>query len=121
MLGSTMAMKYTISWCASVLLVLLGWRVSAISLHRTLEVLNESGENLIIEWFNPKTGKLVSLSQNEVPDGAKVSYNSFVNHTFIVHRPTNGTCSSIQDQIGSCSGQIITVTENQEQGKGREE
>jgi hypothetical protein len=121
MLGSTIAMKYSISVSASLLLLLLGWRASATSLGRTLEVLNESGEHLIIEWVNPKTGKLVSLSQNGVPDGSKVSYNSFVNHTFIVHRTTNETCSSIQDRMGACSGQIITVTENQEQGERREE
>jgi hypothetical protein len=119
MLGSTIAMKYN-GLCAF-LLLLLGWRVSATSLGRTLEVLNKSGEHLMIEWVDPKTGKLVSLSQNGVPDGAKVSYNSFVNHTFSVHRPTNETCSSIQDQMGACSGQIITVTENQEQGKRQEE
>ena len=88
--------------------------VSGHPLSRVLEVVNESGKKLVIDWVNPKTGELVTLSQPPMDPGTRVSYNSFVNHTFVIHEPVNETCTRESD--GGCKVRYITISENSEQG-----
>jgi hypothetical protein len=79
-------------------------------LSRTIEVVNESGKKLVVDWVHPKTGEVVTLSQ-ALENGAKTTLNSYVNHTFLVHEPSNETCAA-----KGCQVRYITVNENTEQG-----
>jgi hypothetical protein len=79
---------------------------------RTLEILNKSGKNLIVEWVNPKTGDLVPFANFE--NGEHTKFHSYVNHTFAIHE-SEETCSANND--ASCEVRFITINENNEQGK----
>jgi hypothetical protein len=82
-------------------------------LSRTIEVVNESGKKLAVEWVHPETGEVTTLLGLE--NGAKTTLNSYVNHTFLVHEPSNMTCDAKNDG-GGCQVRYITVNENTEQG-----
>jgi hypothetical protein len=83
--------------------------------NRKIEFINESGKLLTVEWVNPKTGDMVALDKT-FEDGAKVAFDSFINHTFAVHEASvNEACSSLDAQ--SCNIQLITVSESDQQGK----
>lgn len=85
---------------------------------RKIEILNDSGRNVVVEWVNPKNGQLVTLSQPHLDNGAKISFDSYVNHTFMIHEPTNGTCSSYEEEAaGSCTAKFITVSDKAQQCK----
>jgi hypothetical protein len=83
-------------------------------LSRTIEVVNESGKKLVVDWRHPKTGEVVTVSEG-LESGAKTTLNSYVNHTFLVYEPSNETCAAKNDE-GGCQVRYITVNENTEQG-----
>ena len=83
-------------------------------LSRTIEVVNESGKKLVVDWVHPQTGEVMTLSQG-LENGAKATLNSYVNHTLLVHEPSNETCNAKNDG-GGCQLRYITVNENIEQG-----
>jgi hypothetical protein len=96
-------------------LLLMGVAITmANPLSRTIEVVNESGKKLVVDWVHPKTGEVTTLSQG-LENGAKTTLNSYVNHTFLVHEPSNETCNAKNDG-GACQVRHITVNENTEQG-----
>jgi hypothetical protein len=49
-----------------------------------LEILNDSGANLQVFWINPSTGQQMPFSQ--MYNGAHLSVDSFVNHTFVIRQ-----------------------------------
>ena len=91
-------------------------RADASTKNRRIEFINESGKQLTVEWVDPKTGSMIALDK-ALGNGGKVAFNTFVNHTFAVHEEfLNETCSSARD-AESCNIQLITVSEDEQQGK----
>lgn len=79
---------------------------------RRIELHNQSGKNLVVEWVNPKTGRVVTLQPTFAP-GAKSVFNSFVNHTFAVHE-ADGVCGGHEEEPHEhdpvdCQVQFITI------------
>jgi hypothetical protein len=90
------------------------------SLRRHIEILNESGRNVVVHWVHPSTGELVRFSDPYLYNGASLGFDSFVNHSFIFQEVlANETtaCSIYHD--GSCHAtQIMTVRDgDDDQGK----
>jgi hypothetical protein len=85
---------------------------------RKLEIVNNSGKKLVVDWIDPISGKVTTL-HNGVADGQTQVFNSFVNHTFSIHESTEGCRTSLDGQINNhdCAVRFITVTENAEQSK----
>ena len=109
--------KVAVLWLMSILFFAIVGICAADPSGRKIEILNESGRNVVIEWVNPKNGELVTLSQPHLDNGAKISFDSFVNHTFMVHEPSDGACSSFEEGVdGSCGARFITVSDNAQQG-----
>jgi 2OG-Fe(II) oxygenase superfamily len=78
---------------------------------RKVELVNESGKRLVVDWINPASGEIVPLAE-DFPNGAKQFINSFVNHTLLIHEPTTSpTCDVSED---GCGVGYITVSENKE-------
>ena len=84
--------------------------------NRKIEFVNHSGKRLVMEWVNPKTGDMVPLTET-FEDGSNIAFDSFVNHTFAIHETSsvNETCTTSGSQ--SCNIQLITVTDDEQQGK----
>ena len=80
---------------------------------RTIEVSNQSGKRLVVEWVNPDTGDMVTMD-NDFVNGAKTRFDSYVNHTFAIHENAD---SCRVGKGGECEVRFITVNENSEQGK----
>lgn len=77
---------------------------------RKFEIINESGKKLAVDWINPQTGETVTLSR-DFSNGAKYTFDTFVNHTFVIHEPTTSpSCGSIDGD--DCGVQFVTVTED---------
>jgi hypothetical protein len=81
--------------------------------HRKLEIINNSGKKLVVDWVNPVTGETVTLHEGVV-DGQAQIFNSFVNHTFSIHESTE-SCGAV-DGRGNCVVRFITVNDQEEQG-----
>jgi hypothetical protein len=71
-----------------------------------LEILNDSGAKLQVFWINPSTGQQMPFSQ--VYNGAHLSVDSFVNHTFVIRQTKVETKES---RIG-----YVKVTDADNQG-----
>jgi 2OG-Fe(II) oxygenase superfamily len=77
---------------------------------RKIELVNESGKNLVVDWINPVTGEQVPLDV-DIPNGAKQVLDSFVNHTLLIHEPTySPSCMVSDDDCG-----IVTVSDSTQQ------
>lgn len=76
---------------------------SRASLARTLELINESGDSVAIDWKDPESGSLVNLEPAAAPQ-TTTTFNSFVNHSFVVKDVKN-------DQMV----EIIVAEEDEEQ------
>lgn len=82
-------------------------------LSRKIELVNESGKKLVVEWIHPQTGESHTLSA-DFNDGAKTVLDTFVNHTFAIHEPTTSpSCGAIAGN--DCGVQYFTVSENNDQ------
>ena len=62
-------------------------------LHRTLKVQNQAEQAMDIAWIHPETGEAIPLGQ-PLPAGEIVSYESYVNHTFLLQPSRDGTPES---------------------------
>jgi hypothetical protein len=81
---------------------------------RRIELVNESGKKLEVDWVNPDTGATIPLAK-DFRNGATTTFDTFTNHTFAIHEPSGATCNT--EKEGSCEVQYITVNDNSEQGK----
>lgn len=89
-------------------------------LRRHVEIVNESGEKLAMDWVNPATGEAVPYGETSA--GEVVSFDSFVNHTFVIHpakrnneSDTCGTTSN-DNTSGACRSQtFLTITDDENQ------
>eukprot|EP00934_Nitzschia_sp_Nitz4_P002399 Nitzschia sp. Nitz4//scaffold25_size161228//97841//99217//NITZ4_002439-RA/size161228-processed-gene-0.165-mRNA-1//1//CDS//3329544613//2394//frame0 len=89
--------------------------VSAQTAGRTIEVVNQSGKKLVVDWIHPETGESVTLTDS-LSNGAKTAFDTFVNHTFAVHEPINSpTCGDLAGDGSECGVQYITVNHNTDQ------
>ena len=77
------------------------------SLARHLELSNESGERLQIEWVHPLTGELVPYGVAEPSSDKHISLDTYVNHTFVVR--------TITLKKASMRSTVLTVGEQEEQ------
>lgn len=71
-----------------------------------LQILNKSGAKLQVFWVNPITSQQVPFSQ--VYNGAHLSVDSYVNHTFVIRQTKTETEES---HIG-----YVQVTDSDNQG-----
>jgi hypothetical protein len=74
-------------------------------LSRRMHLINHSGEKVAIDWMDPRTGKLHTLT--ETSHGQDIEFDSFVNHTFFVHGSSASTCNDTSSQ--ECAGAYVTV------------
>jgi hypothetical protein len=72
-------------------LILGAARAEVNPLSRSLLILNDSGETLALEWVHPYTGETVSYWEGG--EGQQITFDSYVNHTFLI-RPSNTSSSS---------------------------
>lgn len=78
---------------------------------RKVEIVNESGKKLVVDWINPQSGEVHSLTE-DFPNGAKQVINSFINHTLLIHEPTTSpTCDVIDED---CGVGYVTISEDVE-------
>jgi hypothetical protein len=85
-----------------------------------VEVMNDSGHKVRIHWVDPKSGELVRFLEPYLYEGESVSFDSFVNHTFLIEEvvgKNETTCKNANDN--SCHFSQMTVTSNEEQGELR--
>ena len=84
-------------------------------LSRTLDVVNDSGRRLEVDWVNPYSGEAVLFWSGE--DGQRMSVKSYVNHTFLFRYAINGSNEKSQCAAGMESGEckketIYTIAED---------
>jgi len=102
--------SFLLSAIGTLFLVSIVGTASSIPQQHAVEFANDSGQQLVLDWFNPVTKEKVEfyhLSANE-----KISVNSFANHTFLL-RIDNETCS--RDQ--ACRSAIVTISDDDDQGE----
>ena len=104
------------------LLTLLGvifLQSEAVDLRRAVDIQNESGERLELYWLRPGSGEAVKYMDLE--NGAKIHFNSFINHTFMLREGTSrDACDSIDNDAcvdNDSHVNFITVTEDHNQSK----
>lgn len=91
--------------------VISGIGVSSVDQSRTIELINESGKILVVDWINPETGENVPLA--DFPNGAKQIINSFVSHKFAIHEPTSSPSCGLSDE--DCGVGLLTIGNGNEQ------
>jgi hypothetical protein len=118
-LSSSKAFALLFAWVAlfpAVAAVTSSKSANAVStLRRHLEFVNQSNEQVNIDWIDPHTGESVPF-YTEVTPGERLALDSFVNHTFLIRYPTNATAScSEAGTYSAASSAYFTVTEEREQ------
>jgi hypothetical protein len=81
---------------------------------KKLEIVNHSGRTIVVEWIHPQTGTTTTLHKGVI-DGQSTVFNSFVNHTFALHEPSE-ECGTASNSTESCKVRYITVNERDQQG-----
>jgi len=83
---------------------------------RRVEIVNESGENLAVDWVNPRDGKPQPFRLAKPSD--VLALNSFVNHTFIIRQRHStggddevGVNNNTEASSASKAEVIVTVSE----------
>ena len=88
---------------------------------RNINIINESGAKVILNWVHPDTGERVLQSNPHIFHGASFSLNSFATHTFeATEMPSkNGECSGSADDDDdkTCKVGFFTVNYNDEQSE----
>lgn len=85
---------------------------------RRLEVLNDSGMKIIVNWVNPSTGQFVRYSDPYLFNGAKMVVDSFANHSFVFQEVlANETVCSASSSDGRCHASQVKVGEHDGQGE----
>ncbi|KAL3917461.1 MAG: hypothetical protein SGILL_004701 [Bacillariaceae sp.] len=75
----------------------------------TVEIVNDSGKTLVVEWIHPLTGEATKL-YNGLISGESTVFNTYVNHTFALHEED---CDADADnEIESCPVRFLTVGES---------
>ncbi|CAB9508572.1 Prolyl 4-hydroxylase [Seminavis robusta] len=69
---------------------------------------NDSEEGIVVDWFNPSTGKPMVFSR--LGQGESVRVNSFVNHTFLL-RADGDNCTTEE----LCRYSTVVITDNDDQ------
>lgn len=86
---------------------------------RNINIINESGAKVILNWVHPDTGERVLQSNPHIFHGASFSLNSFATHTFeATEMPSkDGECSGSvdDDDDKTCKVGYFTVNYNDEQ------
>jgi hypothetical protein len=75
---------------------------------QAIEISNDSGQRVVVDWQNPKTGQNIKFS--DLTPGEKIQVDTFPNHTFVLHFE-NDTCA---DQV--CRNAVVTVSDRDHQG-----
>jgi hypothetical protein len=86
---------------------------STVDTGRTLELVNKSGRKLVVDWVDPKTGQARTLHSG-IGDGQSTIFNSFVNHTFAIHEPSEN-CNGPSGK--TCAVRYIPVNDKDQQGR----
>jgi len=81
-----------------------GAKAGAHPLMRRLEIINNSGEDLAVDWVNPKVGKPQPFRISE--DGLSLALDTYVNHTF-VFRTKHESSAAAASEVGQ-----VTISEN---------
>ena len=68
---------------------------------RHVELVNESGNNVAVDWLNPATGDRVPFAESAM-NGERVVVDSYVNHTFVVRLldGSNRTVITVSEDAG---------------------
>jgi hypothetical protein len=76
---------------------------------RRLEVLNDSGDQVVVDWINPATGEAFNYWTGK--DGERMHLDSFVNHTFVVRSQSgeNRTATFTMSDHTTSDVQIMVV------------
>mmetsp|Transcript_2137 Transcript_2137/g.5933 ORF Transcript_2137/g.5933 Transcript_2137/m.5933 type:complete len:474 (-) Transcript_2137:1490-2911(-) len=86
---------------------------------RTIRIVNQSGRKIVVDWVDPSTGDLITVSSPDVDNGKTIAFDSYVDHAFMIHEPSNGTeCtagSQLSSDDASCIGSMIVVTDDEDQ------
>ncbi|KAG7364404.1 2(OG)-Fe(II) oxygenase superfamily protein [Nitzschia inconspicua] len=80
---------------------------------KKIEIINQSGRTLVVDWIHPETGKTTTL-HNGVVTGQSTTFNSFVNHTLALHESSQH-CDANADSDGNCPVRYITINEKDRQ------
>ena len=95
-------------------LVVISLCVASAQQTRRLEVVNQSGKNVAIDWIDPKTGRPVTVGQTY--HGQQVVVDSFVNHTLWLHDPSFPEGQSVSSPLAApTTGSLVTVNEEPSQ------
>ena len=88
---------------------------------RNINIINESGAKVILNWVHPNTGERVLQSNPHIFNGASFALNSFATHTFEASEmpSKNGGCSSSAEDEDdkTCKVGFFTVNYNDDQSK----
>lgn len=86
---------------------------------RSINIINESGHKVVINWIHPDTGERVLQSNPHIFNGATFSLNSFATHMFEASElpKKDGECGDGEDEEGddTCKVGFFTVNYNDEQ------
>lgn len=74
---------------------------------RKLELLNESGERVAVEWISPATGEAFPYWNGQ--DGEKMFLDSYVNHTFVVRSDSRNATSTFTVTADQPTGTQVLV------------
>jgi hypothetical protein len=77
---------------------------------KTIEIVNDSGKTLVVEWLDPVSGTATKLHSSLV-SGQSTVFNSFINHTFVLH----GEECDAENENEFCPVRFITVGDNEGQ------
>jgi 2OG-Fe(II) oxygenase superfamily len=80
---------------------------------KKLEIVNQSGKTIVVDWIHPVTGKTTTLHTGVVT-GQSTVFNSFENHTFAVHEPSED-CQASTGSDEECSVRYFTINERDRQ------
>ena len=81
---------------------------AAVSRH-AVEFTNDSGQQVVLDWYNPVTGENIEF--HNLAEGETISVNSFTNHTFLLRFNNDTTCAE------ECLSTTVTITNQDDQGK----
>jgi hypothetical protein len=96
---------WTAVYCSAILPTVSAGRFS----QHAVEFENDSEGGIVIDWFDPSTGKPVEFSHLRRREAVRV--NSFANHTFLV-RSDSDNCTVDE----SCRFSTVVINDNDDQG-----
>jgi 2OG-Fe(II) oxygenase superfamily len=82
---------------------------------RHIEISNESGERVAIDWVDPITGELRPYGVSEPSPNHHFSIDSFVNHTFVVRKVIRNFTNNGSETDSNMKSTILKVGDQDEQ------